>query len=112
MVVGRSLIAGTDGDLLLFDNLEFNSPFSRPMTQVQLFNCATRRWVRCRLRRWCCLLEMSDDSREQYKITKRFVIVENLCRITSLAVSPSEDCLACTLENHQMFVWNLVTRTS
>ena len=51
--------------------------------------------------------ERSDDSREYYKMAKVFKIEGNLCRITNLAMSPSEDNLTCTLENHQVYVLGL-----
>ena len=46
--------------------------------------------------------ERSDD-RDYYKNPKKFKVAGQTSKITNLAISPTEDFLACTLSNHQAF---------
>jgi WD40 repeat protein len=102
----RVVVATDTGDLLLFDNFEFKAVLANPTEGDESIDCMVR-WSKGFL----CggangtlrVYEQSEDAREHYKSSKVFKIEGNLCRITNLAISPSEDNLACTLENHQMY---------
>lgn len=48
--------------------------------------------------------EKSEDGKEFYKRTKSFRVEGNPVRVMSLATSPSEEQLVCSLENAQIFV--------
>lgn len=54
------------------------------------------------------IYERSDDSREFYKLSKTFHIKNNpSCIIMNLAVSPSEDILLCSTNDHQIYTFTL-----
>jgi WD40 repeat protein len=106
----RVVVATDTGDLLLFDNFEFKLVLQSGIDDVGSIDCMVPY-----TKGFCCggaggtlrVYERSDDSREYYKMAKVFKIEGNLCRITNLAMSPSEDNLTCTLENHQVYVLGL-----
>ena len=53
------------------------------------------------------IYERSDDSREYYKLAKVFSIKNNPTTITNMAVSPSEDTLLVSTQNHQIYTFSL-----
>eukprot|EP00744_Colponema_vietnamica_P001225 GILI01002055.1.p1 GENE.GILI01002055.1~~GILI01002055.1.p1 ORF type:complete len:1251 (-),score=376.19 GILI01002055.1:222-3974(-) len=107
------LIVSTDtGDLLLFDNGgEFRMVLSSSPSNGKAieslvsfskgFICGCDDGV-------LHLYERSDDPREVYKWSKTFKIDGQLStKVKNMAVSPSEDFLASTLDNNQMYVLGL-----
>ena len=53
------------------------------------------------------LIERSEAEKEGFRRTKIFNIRDNPVRIISIAVSPSEESLVCSLETNQLFSFNL-----
>ena len=110
---GECVVVSTkNGELLLFESYEFKgvlamgdpgevaSPVYCLAGYSKGFVCGcTDGIVR--------IFEQSDESREYYKLTKTFKIQDTSSRVSSLAISPSEDSLACSLANHQIYVLNL-----
>eukprot|EP00753_Platysulcus_tardus_P007912 PLAT15528.5.p1 GENE.PLAT15528.5~~PLAT15528.5.p1 ORF type:complete len:1278 (+),score=785.91 PLAT15528.5:80-3913(+) len=105
------VVVGTDtGDLLLFESFELRTPLSSSPADGSAINCilAYSGGFVCGCDEGILrLYNRSDDMREYYSFSKPFTIEENPYKILNLAVSPSEDSLACTLENHQMYVLGL-----
>ena len=107
----RVIVAADNGNLQLYEGMDYKLTLAAPggdaggsIDSIHPFSngfvCAGAGGV-------VYVYETSDDPREFYTLQKRFPIRDNLCRITSLAISPSEDSLACSLENHQLFVLGL-----
>ncbi len=103
------VLVGTDsGELLLFDNGDFHGVLpSSPANGKSIdsiaayskgFVCGCDEGV---------LHVFERDEKEAYKRSKSFQIESNLVRIKNLAIAPSEDNVACTLENNQAFVFSL-----
>jgi hypothetical protein len=53
------------------------------------------------------LFEKSSDPKEVYKRAKRFKIADEVQNVVSLAVSPSEDSLVCTVASGQSYTLSL-----
>lgn len=105
------VVVGTDsGDLLLIENFEFKQLLSSSSAQdkaVHSIVAHTKGFVCGCADGLLRIFERSDDGREYYKASKMFSIENNMSPITNMTISPSEDNLACTLANHQMYYLGL-----
>eukprot|EP00163_Fabomonas_tropica_P019041 TRINITY_DN334_c0_g1_i4.p1 TRINITY_DN334_c0_g1~~TRINITY_DN334_c0_g1_i4.p1 ORF type:complete len:1057 (+),score=414.00 TRINITY_DN334_c0_g1_i4:945-4115(+) len=105
----RIIVATDTGDLLLFDlgDLKYVFPTSPTdgnsidsiIPYAKGFVCGGDGGV-------LSLYEKTDD-KEYYRMSKQFKIENNAVKIKTLAITPSEDTLACALENGQLFQLSL-----
>ena len=110
---GECVVVSTKtGELLLFESYEFKGTLAMgaPGELVNPVHCMvgySKGFVCGCTEGIVRIFEQSDESRDYYKMTKTFKIQDTTSRVLSLAVSPSEDSLACSLANHQIYVLNL-----
>lgn len=111
---GDRVVAGsTRGELWLFENFEFRTLVFRPEQDLESFVpnailATSKGFVVVGNQARVSLFERSEDPREYYRHTKTLSIFhEEEHGITSLALSPLEDLLLCTLSNHQIYSLNM-----
>jgi WD40 repeat protein len=103
------LLIGTDtGDILLFENAEFRGVLETSPSDGKSIDSivAYSKGFVCGCDEGA-LYVFQKDEKDVYKQTRSFQIDGNYVRILNLAISPSEDVVACTLENNQAFVLGL-----
>ena len=105
------IVAAESGELLLFDQNEYRSVLAASPDDSAAIECI----VPCSKGFVCGgdggvlrIYERSGDDRGvEYKRSKVFEIEGHAVPIKSLAVSPNDENLVCSLANHQLFVLNL-----
>ncbi|CAM9245094.1 unnamed protein product [Scytosiphon promiscuus] len=100
------VVSTEQGDLYLFENLEFRCALATPATDggsICALAAFSKGFVAGGANGVLRVFERSDDPREFFKCLKTFHIEGNLSSITNLAVSPSEDQLALTTANNQIY---------
>ncbi|CAM9422140.1 unnamed protein product, partial [Hapterophycus canaliculatus] len=106
-LVDEQVVVSTEqGDLYLFENLEFRCALATPATDgasICTLASFSKGFVAGGANGVLRVFERSDDPREFFKCLKTFHIEGNLSSITNLAVSPSEDQLALTTSNNQIY---------
>ncbi|CAM9298321.1 unnamed protein product, partial [Laminaria digitata] len=103
----EQVVVSTDqGDLYLFNNMEFRGALpSAPDDGSTICNLAafSKGFVAGGSSGALRVFERSDDPREFFKCLKTFHIEGNLSSITNLAISPSEENLAVTTSDSQIY---------
>ncbi len=107
--IDERAVVGTDtGDLLLFENGEFQGVLESSPSDGKSIDC-----IVAYSRGFVCgcddgvLYVFERDDKEFFKLAKSFQIDANYVRIKSIAISPSDENIICTLENNQAFVLSL-----
>ena len=109
----RCVVATDTGELLLFESYELKCSLSSSPADGNSIDSIVAYGAKAGSHQgFICggddgmlyLFEYSEDQREHYKMRQSFPIKDHASKVTNVAVSPSEDSLACTLANHQMFV--------
>jgi len=117
----RLVLATSRKDLLFFEGLEYRTflPFVRsdgddldnedPLLRFEIDSLMSysKGFVCGGSGNTVCLFEQSDDPHEYYRHSKTFRVKGQMSRITNLAVSPSEDILACSLDNNHVYLLGL-----
>jgi len=107
--VDDRILVGTDtGDILVFENAEFRGVLASSPANGKSIDCiaAFSKGFVCGCEEGViCIFER--DEKEIYRATKSFQIDGHPVHVRSLAVSPSEDNVLCTLQNQQAFVLSL-----
>lgn len=103
------ILVGTDsGDILVFENAEFRGVLESSPAGGKSIDCIapySKGFVIGMDEGYVMIFDR--DSQEIYKYAKSFQIDQNFVKVTSLAISPSEDYCVCTLENNQAYVLGL-----
>ncbi|CAM9408970.1 unnamed protein product [Ectocarpus fasciculatus] len=99
------VVVSTDqGDLYLFETLEFRCALATPTAEaICILAAFTKGFVAGGANGVLRVFERSDDPGEFFKCLKTFRIEANVSFITNLAISPSEDQLALTTSNNQIY---------
>ncbi|CAM9162267.1 unnamed protein product [Pylaiella littoralis] len=100
------VVSTEQGDLYLFENLEFRCALATPTADgaaICILAAFSKGFVTGGDNGVLRVFERSDDPREFFKCLKTFRIEGNVSSITNLAVSPSEDQLALTTSNNQIY---------
>ncbi|CAM9189545.1 unnamed protein product [Choristocarpus tenellus] len=102
----KVVTASDQGDLLVFETYEFRGVLSSSPGDGHLISSMvafSKGFVTGGSEGAMRVYERSDDPREFYRCLKVFHINGNASLITNLAVSPSEDNLALTTSNNQIY---------
>lgn len=100
----EQIVVGTDtGDILLFDNAEFQGVLESSPSDGKSIDCITAfsKGFICGCDEGVIYI-FERDEKEFFKRTKSFQIDNNYVRVRNIAISPSEDNITCTLENNQV----------
>ncbi|CAM9100917.1 unnamed protein product [Ectocarpus sp. 6 AP-2014] len=99
------VVVSTDqGDLYLFETLEFRCALGTPTVEaICILAAFTKGFVAGGANGVLRVFERSDEPGEFFKCLKTFRIEANVSSITNLAISPSEDQLALTTSNNQIY---------
>lgn len=111
----RLVVATDTGDLLLFENFEFRGTLafvqqdddSLDMLPIDSLAAYNKGLVCGGAHNTLRIFEQTDDPHEYYRHTKTFSIEGKSSRVINLALSPSEDNIACSLANNQVYVLGL-----
>jgi len=107
--VDDRILVGTDnGDILVFENAEFRGVLESSPAGGKSIDCIaaySKGFVIGMDEGYIMTFER--DEKEIYKFSKSFQIDGNFVRVTSLAISPSEEHVVATLENNQAYLLSL-----
>lgn len=105
------VVVGTDtGDLLLFEHFELRTVLPTSPADGNSIDCIVpfSKGFVCGCEDGIVrVFEPSEDRTEFYRPTKTLPIHGHPARVLNMALSPSEENLALTLESHQLFMLNL-----
>lgn len=105
----RVIVATDSGDLLLLEAGELKAALPSAPTDGQSIDSIVSysKGFVCGADGGMVYVFEKTDDKDYYKQTKTFRIENNLSKIKSLAVSPSEEQLVCSLANSQVYVLTL-----
>ena len=103
----RLLIATEQSEVLVFDGSEFKGVFDTQFPQPIVSIATFSKGFICGCESGIVLVFERGDDKELYKRINKLSIPQQPHSIIHLAVTPSEETLACVLSNHQIYSLNL-----
>ena len=107
----RVVVATENGELMIIENFEFKCVLSSSPNdgkRVGSIIAYSKGFIVGSAGGTLRIYERTDETREFFKLSKTFMVKTNLeCTITNLAVSPSEDTLLCSTDDHQIYTFSL-----